>query len=428
MKKILMVACVVLSVWGCKKNNGVNGKTSEDVIYLENNDFHDNQNAILAYRKNDDGTLSALAGSPFYTGGSGIANPTQGLGPDDSDDQLVISNDGNFLLAVNPGSNTIAVFQIRAEGNLSPVPGSPFPSGGQTPVSINIRGKYVFVANQGGDPLHPSTENPSYTTLTVDGDGQLVVVPGAKFETTPGSSPSMALVSENGKFLFGSDFLGFMLTPPVGSLRSFNITGGGNLQPVSGTPYTIPGTGGALGLWQHPHSNILYAGFPVQAKIGIYTINESTGELSFQSAIDAGPAACWLRTTKSGHYLYSLNSGENSISVFDASNASSPSTTGKIVLKQSGPDYMAMGKAFPTSQDFALAFSPDEKYLYVISQSTNPDFSIGNYNYLHVLMVGENGLLSEPMDPLQLPVDASFRPQGLAVVASEFMNQNTKMK
>jgi hypothetical protein len=29
-------------------------------------------------------------------------------------------------------------------------------------------------------------------------------------------------------------------------------------------------------------------------------IDEFTGELSFQIALDAGTAACWLRTTKSG--------------------------------------------------------------------------------------------------------------------------------
>jgi hypothetical protein len=219
-----------------------------------------------------------------------------------------------------------------------------------------------------------------------------------------------------------------MLMPAVGTLRSFHISNHGLISPVAGTPYTIPGMGGALGLWQHPHSNILYAGFPVQSKIGIYSIDENSGALSFQSAVDAGTAACWLRTNKSGSYLYSLNSGENSISVFNSSSAASPSAIGKITLKQSGPDYMAMGKTFPTSQDFGLAFSTDEKTLYVISQHTNPDFSIGNYNYLHALVVGSDGMLTEPMDPVQIPVDSHLRPQGIAVVQSEFYDIKTIVK
>jgi hypothetical protein len=109
-------------------------------------------------------------------------------------------------------------------------------------------------------------------------------------------------------------------------------------------------------------------------------------------------------------------------------NAGSPFAIGKISLKQSGPDYMAMGKTFPTSQDFGLAFSPDEKILYVICQHTNPDFSIGNYNYLHALLVAPNGMLSEPLDPVQIPVDARQRPQGIAVVHAEFDDMKAGIK
>ncbi len=62
------------------------------------------------------------------------------LGPDDTDDPIVISDDGQYLLAVNGGSNTIAVFNISPNGSLQEVAGSPFPSGGQTPCSIAING------------------------------------------------------------------------------------------------------------------------------------------------------------------------------------------------------------------------------------------------------------------------------------------------
>ena len=426
MKKIFFIASIALVTFSCRKNNHDNNMAMEDVIYLENNDFHDNQNAIIAYRNTGNGTLVALPGSPYSTGGAGIANPKQGLGPDDSDTQLKLSSDGKFLLAVNPGSNTIAVFRIQSDGGLIPVYGSPFNSGGQTPVSIDVRGRYVFVACQGGDPLHASEENPGYVTLTIDDNGKLSIVPDSKYETTAGSSPSQVLVAENGKFVFAADFLGFMLSPVQGTLRSFNIAGSGKLNPVSGTPYTIPGTGGALGLWQHPQTNVLYVGFPLQAKIGIYNI-ESGGALDFQSTVDAGPAACWLRTTKDGNYLYALNSGENTISYYNSSNANHPSSIGKIALKQPGPDYTAMGLTFTTSEDFALAFSPDETYLYVISQFTNPDFSIGNYNYLHTLNVSGDGSLTEPDEPTQIPVDPTLRPQGLVIVKGTFMKEINKM-
>jgi hypothetical protein len=126
----------------CNKHaGGPEGTDGGKIVYVESNDYHDNANAILAYRKMTDGTLTPLAGSPFLTHGAGVANPKQVLGPDDSDDPIAISSDGQFLMAVNGGSNTIAVFSINSDGSLVPVPGSPFASGGQTPCSVAINGR-----------------------------------------------------------------------------------------------------------------------------------------------------------------------------------------------------------------------------------------------------------------------------------------------
>ena len=48
----------------------------------------------------------------------------KGLGPDDSDQELVASPDGRFLFAVNQGSNSISVFRIRPSGALELFGGS----------------------------------------------------------------------------------------------------------------------------------------------------------------------------------------------------------------------------------------------------------------------------------------------------------------
>ncbi len=409
----LLIALFSLFNLSCKKR--IDGDVSgREYIYIESNNSNDNQNTILAYYNTGNGILKQVPGSPFPAGGSGVGNPQQVLGPDDSDSQIIISEDKKFLLAVNPGSNTIAVFRTNPNGSLQAVPGSPFPSGGQTPVSLNMSGQYVFVVNKSDDKIHPINQPPNYTTLTIDSKGVLSPVAGAKIEISLASSPSQALVSKDKKFLFGADFLAFQLDAPMGTLRSFTINGNGTLSPVAGTPITIPGLGGALGLWQHPNANVLYVGFPLQSKFGIYTI-ESSGALSFQSMVDAGPAVCWLRTTKDGNNLYTLNSGENSVSVYNSSNATAVSFVQKITLKNSGPVYMAMGMPFPTSQDFSVGLSYDDHYLYIVSQHTNTDFSIGNFNYLHVLNRSSDGRIAEPEEPIQIPVPNTFRPQGVAV-------------
>jgi 6-phosphogluconolactonase (cycloisomerase 2 family) len=412
---MLAIAGILLFATSCKKNDGGNPANMRgDIIYLESNDSRDNQNKIIAYYNTGDGKLQELPGSPFPAGGSGVGNPGQLLGPLDSDDQLRFSADGKFLLAVNSGSHTIAVLKIGNDGTLAPVPGSPFPSGGQTPVSLGINGNYVYVVNKSQDYVHTITAKPNYTVLTIDNKGALKPVTGSTIETGAGSSPSNVLISRNGKFAFGTDFLGFMLSPAIGTLRSFTLGADGRLSN-SGTPQALPEMGGALGLTQNPKDNTLYVGFPVTGKVGVYNIDASSGILNFVTSVASGPAACWLRTAHGGNNLYALNSAENSISIYNTAVPKAPLLLNKLMLKQAGPLYAAGENMFTTSQDFSFEFSPAEDFVYVVSQHTNTDFSIGNYNYIHVLNVAVDGTLQETGEPLQLPVPNMYRPQGVLV-------------
>jgi 6-phosphogluconolactonase (cycloisomerase 2 family) len=424
-KNIPVYLGIIISSFGfissCKDdddddNNGNGGggtPTEEEIIYIQTNDPAGN--SVLAYRHTGDGNLTQITGSPFSTGGNGVANPMQMLGPDDSDQQLFLTDDHKFLLTVNAGSNTIAVFNVAASGSLSPVAGSPFPSGGETPVSVYASGNYVYVVNKSQNPVNPTTTDPNYVTFTLGVDGTLTKVPSSMVTTTPGSSPTQALISNNNNFLFGTDFLGFQLSPPVGTLRSFTIDSSGVLSPLPGTPLAIPGMGGALGLWQHPNADVLYVGFPLQGKVGIYNI-ASTGMLIYMSTVNAGPAACWLRTTSSGNYLYSLNSGNNTITAYNSSSPMSPSLIDTLALKNPGPLYTAMGLTFTTSECFAFEISPTSKYMYVVSQHTNPDFTVGNYNFLHFVSIAGDGTISEPGNPIQIPVANTVRPQGVVIL------------
>ena len=407
---------LLMGLVSCKKNpGGPEGTDGGKIVYTISNDYHDNANAVLAYRQKADGTLAPLPGSPFLTGGSGVANPNEVLGPDDSDNPIAISSDGQFLLAVNGGSNTIAVFGINPDGSLSPVAGSPFPSGGQTPCSVAINGRFVYVANKAFDPLKTINTLPNYTTFTVDGAGKLTQVPFGQVQVAAGSSPSQVLVSNDQRHLFATDFLAFMLQAeiPIGTLVSFDIQGTGGLKLAAGAPYSVPaGDGGALGLAQNPRSQTLYVGFPVASAFGVYSIDEATGVLTFETKVAGGPATCWLRTNAQGTRLYTLNSGENSVGVYNVENPDAPVFIAKLFLKDSGP---AVGSGTATSsEDFSLGFAPDGQTLYVVSQSVNPIFTVGDFNYLHVLKVGTDGTLSEPTEPTMLPVSADVRPQGIA--------------
>ena len=419
-RKALILISLVSFFSGCQDHRDPETPDSSlptNVLYIENNVAVDNQNAILAYRRGTDGTLTTLAGSPFATSGKGVSNPTQKLGPDDSDQCIALSEDKKRLFAVNSGSNTIAVFNVGTDGSLAPVMGSPFASGGINPTSVSVAGNKLYVVNKNDDPLQPNSAKPNYTVLTIETDGRLTPLAGSTIETAANVSPGQAHLAPGKKLLFGADFLAFMLPTPIGSLRAFTLGGDGKLTPTASTPMPISGMGGALGLWAHPTQNILYVGHPIEGMIGVYSYDSNTGALTFQTKVMAGKAVCWLRVNKAGTRLYALVSGENKVAVYDLTNPLAPANVQFLDLKNSGPSYeVPMAGAFTTSEPFHEELSPDEKYLYVINQHTNPDFTIsGNYNYLHTLVVGTNGQVSEPSEPRPIPVDKTVRPQGIVV-------------
>ncbi|HLZ87100.1 MAG TPA: hypothetical protein VKQ52_07670, partial [Puia sp.] len=220
------------------------------------------------------------------------------------------------------------------------------------------------------------------------------------------------------RFLFATDFLAFMLQgkETVGTLLSFQLGFSGSLNFAPGSPYALPaGDGGALGLALHPYSPTLYVGFPVAGSVGAYSIDPFTGALSLQTTVKAGAAACWLKTNSRGTRLYVLNSGNNAVQVFNTESPNAPVSMSTLVLKEPGTTYTtASGGTAISEADFALGFSPDGWTLYVVSQNTNPDLTAPNFNFLHVLRVAGDGSLTEPGEPLKLPVGADVRPMGVA--------------
>jgi 6-phosphogluconolactonase (cycloisomerase 2 family) len=388
-----------------------------NVLYVANNNPDDNQ-AILAFRRHENGTLTPLPGfafSRFSTGGKGTPNPQQVVGPMDVDFAITTSEDRRFLFATNGGSNTISVFKVWSNGGLTQIPGSPFSSGGLQPTSMYVAGHYLFVVNKNDNPARPNEEYPNYRTFNIESDGKLTPVPDAVFPTIQHSSPSNIFLSPNRKVAFGTDFLAVLnKTGQEGSLRSFTVGDDGKLTAVPGTPIAVEG-GGALGVWTHPTQNVVYIGLPVVKKIGVYTYDGTSGKLSLSTSLNAGAAACWLRLNRAGTRMYCLNSAESTISVYDTGgNPASPSSLQTFALKNPGPIYFAGGNPNTTSEPFSEEFSPDEKYLYVVCQHTLKNFSV-NYNYLHTLVIGAEGKLSEPSEPVFIPSGAHYRPQGLVI-------------
>jgi len=146
-------------------------------------------NYVIAYKRLVDGTLIEVGAFP--TGGLGENIRNSGANPLASQDPLILSEDNQFLFAVNPGSETISSFSIDPttfELTLVSQVSVLGQSGGQNPVSLTIRNNILYVANTGifvdGNQTVPANRNrinSSILGFTVGEDGSLTELAGSEY-------------------------------------------------------------------------------------------------------------------------------------------------------------------------------------------------------------------------------------------------------
>jgi 6-phosphogluconolactonase (cycloisomerase 2 family) len=396
----LGLALSMMLVAGSENARSQEATPPRGVVYVESNVAASPGNQILGYKRDALGNLTPLPGSPYSAGGTGISLSFN-LGPFDSDSEIITNADNTLLYATNGGSNSIAAFTFRSDGALTPLKGSPFPSGGSNPVSLALSGDKMVVVNQDNNPGKPGLFLPSYSTLKVSDDGSLKPIKGATFTVDLGSSPTQAFVPPgHDRLVFGCDFLG-------GILRSFKLNGDGSLTLVdaqalpaeefapSGAP-PLP-----LGLWSSPNARLLYVGFVTINRMGVYEYDKH-GRLNFLRTVpNSGNGICWIRSNKAGTRLYTSNTADPSISVYDTSfDPSEPIEIQRVVLNGQ-------------SSVFQITLDPADAWFFAVSQRSSAD-QPGTANALHVLKVAPDGTLTEsPTSPTLLPVPASSRPQGV---------------
>jgi hypothetical protein len=364
---LMMLAAATTTAWSA----GVS-----DIVWLESNSTAGNP--ILAFQNNGTATPSFLGSTP--AGGIGVYDGTFALGPFDSDQNLITNADGTLLFAVNSGSNSIAVFNIMSTG-LTPVAGSPFPSGGSDPVSLGLYGDVLVVVNKDLDPAqNASVVQPNYTTFRVSRSGALNPVVGSTVSVAYGSSPSQALVSSQGPFVFGADFLG-------GLLQSFSFDHQGRLR--QNLPQALPNslftgqTAGhqPLGMRTNPNAPVLYVDIPGLSEVAVYRYF-GFGVPSFVTAVsDSGQAPCWATVNHAGtldiqHFVMDSTTGGAFSSVIDAS----------------------------------------DQRLYVSGEQSSATATTAA-NAFHSLEIDANGMVSEPFPPAVLPIGGTVpvRAQGITV-------------
>lgn len=373
-----------------------------NAVYIESNIGQlPLKNSVYAFKNDGTGKMSAIKGSPFTTGGTGVFNQNSVFSPGfQADQQIVVNSAGTLLFAVNGNSNTITSFGINSDGSLTNLESAP--SGGQDPVSIGLdelspAGPQITVVNQADDPAQTGG-TPNVTSFTVDlTTGILTPVANSTIDYPLASLPAQALVSPSGKFNFVVQFMG------GGLLSSYNV-GAGGLLTLNNTMLPVRGPV-FLGATAHPKQRAVYVGMPAVNQMGVYTYS-TAGDLALGKVIvNQGSLICWLTTDPGGNHLYTIETGTRTITVYNISggvNYLKPLQVQHITLKGT------------TDEPTETHLDPTGQFLYVLGLQPNGQTP---GNFLHVLSVSSvDGTLTEVGNPLKIPVHLGEVPQGIAVV------------
>ncbi len=342
MKAILLLAATLVT--GELVETRLASAATNSYAYTLNNDGE--RNGVVVLTRNDDGTLTEVAGSPFATGGRGLAVPAGG----DFDAQGSVRVHGQHVLAVNPGSNSVAVLAIGG-GRVTPVAGSPFASGGVTPLSVTAHGDLVYVANQAIPFVNPDRK-PNITGFRMSADGRLTAIPGSTIEFPAGQGPAQVEFSPSGSVLAVT--AGFQTD---GRIHTFAVLPDGRLKEGPGSPFITREVSGTVGYsWSVDGRHLLVSNFRGSA-MTVFSVDGTTAAIEPKGSAypNGGGAACWTALSPDGKTLYTGNFVGNSISAYAVMPDGTLSLLGTAARRE------AMK---PDTKDVEV--SPDGTYLYAI--------------------------------------------------------------
>jgi 6-phosphogluconolactonase (cycloisomerase 2 family) len=135
----------------------------------------------------------------------------------------------------------------------------------------------------------------------------------------------------------------------------------------------------------------------------VYEYDLDGGMRFVRTVPNSGQAICWLRTNRSGTRLYTSDTGTNSISVYDLTDAENPVQIQELNLSGQG-------------NVLQFSLSTDGQSLYALSSRGDASIPEGKGNELHVLTIQSNGQVVESGTPVVFNEPNDTRPQGVAVV------------
>src|SRR5262245_10187697 len=314
-------------------------------------------NTVSGFAVTGNGVLSPVPGSPFFTGGTGAA------GGFFSANRATICSGTKFIYVANSGSNDVSGFSVDpATGSLALVSPKPFPTG-----SVGIAGIALACTPDGRFLAAASSDSGDITMFRIGGDGALTPIAGSPFSA--GSSTDGIRISPDGNFLAAALVL-------INKVAMFKIQPDGTLTPVAGSPFAGASVGAVAGVDISCSGKLLFGGSnSLTTTVNVFDIAPS-GVLAalpdspFTPGVGANSNVVLLNAND--RLLFASNQNSSSVTVFTVA------PNGSLSLV--GSPFPAPGSPFPSG----MATDQAGKFLYVADGG----------NAIHGYGVADDGVLT----------------------------------
>jgi 6-phosphogluconolactonase len=262
-------------------------------VFVMTNDADGNE--ILVFERNGNGTLRESRS--YETGGRGSGGTIDPLA---SQGSLTLSDNGNWLLAVNAGSGTLSVFRVDGARLILT---DEVPTQGSEPNAVAQRGDLVYVLNTAGSS--------SVVGFRLNHGKLRRIDDSLRFLSGNGTGSASLAFSPDGNFLVVTE-------RTTNRIDVFRVLSNGTLSQANPVPSAAPGAFAAIFA---PNGTMIVSetgpGGPNASTISSYVVQGNLTLTPISTGVPTlGTANCWNAVTPDGRFVYVSNSGSASISGF----------------------------------------------------------------------------------------------------------------